>query len=248
MTIEHLSARPRKGLRFWCLTTIVIAALAALLYSVLVLTRPTALSASMPEPTDGPPWRHGSSTARFTVVVYADLECPFCQTYTPTLRAWVDAHPDVNLQWNHLPLAIHEPAAGDEARWVECVGERFGHARFWEAVQWVYQHTRGGGQGLPAGVSYPDESAVRECLKSDRPGAAVRLQAEQARHDGFDATPSLRLIDNKTSRSMSLTGPVSGDALLSAMDLLSSPENGMEAVADSRLSEAPQSSREENPK
>ncbi|CAD2254577.1 thioredoxin domain-containing protein [Xanthomonas arboricola] len=237
MTIEHLSARPRKGLRFWCLTTIVIAALAALLYSVLVLTRPTALSASTPEPTDGPPWRHGPSTARFTVVVYADLECPFCQTYTPILRAWVDAHPDVNLQWNHLPLAIHEPAAGDEARWVECFGERFGHARFWEAVQWVYQHTRGGGQGLPAGVSYPDESSVRECLKSDRPSAAVRLQAEQARHDGFDATPSLRLIDNQSNRSMNLTGPASGDMLLSALDLLSLPESDKEDGASPSISQ-----------
>ncbi len=100
----------------------------------------------------------------------------------------------------------------------------------------VYQHTRGGGQGLPAGVSYPDESAVRECLKSDRPGAAVRLQAEQARHDGFDATPSLRLIDNQSSRSINLTGPASGDMLLSALDLLSLPVSDKEDGASPSIS------------
>jgi hypothetical protein len=34
------------------------------------------------------------------------------------------------------------------------------------------------------------------------------------------ATPSLRLIDHTSKRSMLLTGPATGDALLSAFDLL----------------------------
>ncbi|WP_460996332.1 hypothetical protein, partial [Staphylococcus aureus] len=62
------------------------------------------------------------------------------------------------------------------------------------------------------------------CLNSERAGLAVRSQADQARKDGLDATPSLRLIDRDTDRSMTLTGPVVGDALLSALDLLASPE------------------------
>lgn len=27
----------------------------------------------------GPPWRHGPADARFTLTLYADLECPFCK-------------------------------------------------------------------------------------------------------------------------------------------------------------------------
>lgn len=42
-------------------------------------------SADLPHHS-GPPWRYGPGAARFTVIVYADLECPFCQSYTTELR------------------------------------------------------------------------------------------------------------------------------------------------------------------
>lgn len=186
-------------------------------------------SADLPHPS-GPPWRYGPGAARFTVIVYADLECPFCQSYTPELQQWIASQHDVNLQWHHLPLSIHQPAATQQALWVECAGEAIGHAGFWDAVSWVYAHTRGDGLGLPPGVAYPEhgspeqQQAVRACLASERPAAVVSAQAQEARQAGVDATPSLRLIDHASERSMLLSGPVIGDALLSALDLLSSPE------------------------
>ena len=39
----------------------------------------------------GPPWRYGRADARFTVVEYADLECPFCRAYFAVLKRWIDA-------------------------------------------------------------------------------------------------------------------------------------------------------------
>lgn len=185
---------------------------------------PVAVEQAAVEKAPGPPWRYGPVSARFTIIVYADLECPFCQSYTPVLRAWIDGHPDVNLQWHHLPLTTHEPAASEQARWVECVGETFGHARFWEAIAWVYQHTRGGGQGLPPGTAYPNDAAVQACLNSERPGQSVRQQADQARKDGLNATPTIRLVNRSIDRSMTLSGPIVGDALLSALDYLASDQ------------------------
>lgn len=221
------SSYQKKSWRVWWLAAASCVALAMLLWGFFDSPQPAdrvAVDQGSVEHASGPPWRYGPATARFTVIVYADLECPFCKSYTPVLRSWIDGHRDVNLQWHHLPLAMHEPAASEEARWVECVGEASGHARFWEAVAWVYQHTRGGGQGLAPGTAFPDDAAVQACLNSERAGLAVRSQADQARKDGLDATPSLRLIDRDTDRSMTLTGPVVGDALLSALDLLASPE------------------------
>jgi len=43
----------------------------------------------------GPPWRYGRADARFTVVEYADLECPFCRAYFAVLKRWIDEHPEV---------------------------------------------------------------------------------------------------------------------------------------------------------
>ncbi|MBJ7223556.1 MULTISPECIES: DsbA family protein [unclassified Brenneria] len=228
-SLPPLSSRSRRRRRTLFVTGAVLAAIliAALLAALLAGSRTPAakdVAVSVEQPPPGPPWRHGPVTARFTIVVYADLECPFCQAYVPVLRAWIDTQPDVNLQWHHLPLSLHEPAAGAAARWAECVGEAFGHARFWDAVIWFYQHTRGSGQGLSPGTEFPErDQAVSACLASEHPSLAVATQVSQARDDGIDGTPSLRLIDHDSQRTMTLAGPVVGDALLSALDLLASP-------------------------
>ncbi|MGV4935285.1 DsbA family protein [Serratia nematodiphila] len=169
-----------------------------------------------------PPWRYGKTDARFTLILYADLECPFCKSYYPVLKAWVDRHPEANLQWHHLPLAMHEPAASRQARLAECAGESEGPAAFWKAVTWIYQQTRSDGAGIPDDMQYPALTpAVRACLDSTRPEAIVQLQANEGSRDGVTATPTLKLSDNQNGHTLVLPGPVEGDALLSALDLLS---------------------------
>ncbi len=43
----------------------------------------------------GPPWRYGRLDARFTLIEYADLECPYCQAYFPELsECLANARPD----------------------------------------------------------------------------------------------------------------------------------------------------------
>lgn len=172
----------------------------------------------------GPPWRYGRLDARFTLIEYADLECPYCQAYFPVLKGWIDTNSEVNWQWHHLPLPMHEPAATRGARLAECAGEIGGRTAFWNAIAWVYQHTRGGGLGLPSGAQLPDTThPLRACLASTRPDAVIRTQVEEALQAGITATPTLRVLDNQTGMSLLLpAGPLEGDALLSAIDLLSS--------------------------
>jgi len=127
----------------------------------------------------------------------------------------------VNWQWHHLPLSMHEPAATAEARLAECAGETGGHATFWQAVAWLYSNTRGDGQGLPEGLRYPNLTpAMQGCLDSDRPDAVIRAQAVEAAQQGIAATPALQLRDRESGKTLLLHGPVEGDALLSAIDLL----------------------------
>lgn len=187
----------------------------------------------------GPPWRYGRMDARFTLTEYADLECPYCQAYFPILRRWIDANPDVNWQWHHLPLPMHEPAATQGARLAECAGETGGRTAFWNTVAWIYQHTLGDGRGLPAGAQPPGMTpALHECLASTRPDAAIRTQADEAAQAGIAATPTLRVIDNQTGKSLLLQGAVEGDALLSAIDLLASSSD--ESATAETLSEIPE--------
>lgn len=173
----------------------------------------------------GPPWQLGNADGRFTLTLYADLECPFCRAYLPRLKRWVSDNPDVALRWHHQPLAAHEPAASAEARLTECAAEAGGHTAFWQAVEWVYAHTRSDGQGLPDGLRYPDSStAIEQCMASERLDAVIRAQAEEATKSGVTATPSLRVQDRQTGQAILLQGPIEGDALLSAMDMLAADE------------------------
>ncbi|HBP0596747.1 TPA: DsbA family protein [Pseudomonas aeruginosa] len=187
----------------------------------------------------GPPWRHGPADARFTLTLYADLECPFCKAYYPALMAWIDAHPEASLRWHHLPLAMHDPEASRLARVAECAGEAQGHEAFFDAIAWLYQNTRGDGQGLPTDHAWPGlTTAMRTCLDSDRPAAIVRAQADEALRSGINATPTVRLEDSLTGRSLLLHGPVEGDALLSALDLVASEETVGPKASESPKSDA----------
>ncbi|HBP0660933.1 thioredoxin domain-containing protein [Pseudomonas aeruginosa] len=187
----------------------------------------------------GPPWRRGPADARFTLTLYADLECPFCKAYYPTLMAWIDAHPETSLRWHHLPLAMHDPEASRLARMAECAGEAQGHEAFFGAIAWLYQNTRGDGQGLPADLTWPGlTTAIQACLDSDRPAAIVRAQADEALRSGITATPTVRLEDSLTGRSLLLYGLVEGDALLSALDLVASEETVGPKASESPKSDA----------
>src|SRR3546814_15805230 len=95
--------------------------------------------------------------------------------YFPALKRWIDAHPEVNWQWHHLPLSMHEPAATAEARLAECAGATGGHATFWQAVAWLYSHTRGDGQGLPECLRYHDLTPAMQCRRErERHYAVIR--------------------------------------------------------------------------
>jgi protein-disulfide isomerase len=215
------------------IAAVLVIAGALLLGAVLVRwNEGVPMNAARPERTgadresSGPPWRYGRADARFTLVEYADLECPYCQAYFPVLKRWINRHPEVNWQWHHLPLPMHEPAATRESRLAECAGQTQGHAAFWDAVAWIYQHTRGEGRGLPDGAEYPGMTAtLRACLDSAAPPAAIEAQVREAAREHIASTPTLRLRDRQTGKTLMLYGPVEGDALLSAIDFLTTPEH-----------------------
>ena len=234
--IQVQAFRRRRRWHHW--PWILAAALVALLLIWLVSRSPSEPSPSSPTTVGtaqvaGPPWQMGNPEGRFTLTLYADLECPFCREYFPQLKRWVGENTDVALQWHHQPLAAHEPAASAEARLAECAAEAGGHAAFWQAVEWVYAHTRSDGQGLPDGLRYPGSTpAVEQCVASDRLDAAIRTQAAEATKSGVTATPTLRLLDRQTGQAILLQGPIEGDALLSAMDMLTAEDTTTATAAE----------------
>ncbi|MCW3664136.1 disulfide bond formation protein DsbA, partial [Burkholderia cenocepacia] len=67
------------------------AGLIALLLIWLVSRAPSEPASLAPAPVStaqvaGPPWQMGNAQGRFTLTLYADLECPFCREYFPQLK------------------------------------------------------------------------------------------------------------------------------------------------------------------
>lgn len=169
------------------------------------------------------PWLFGSASARWTITEFADLECPYCKTYTPELKRWVSQQPDVNLQWHHLPLQFHGPAAIHQARLVECAGVLVGADAFWRAVDQVFQRTRSNGQGFRGhlDVTGVDTRDLEDCAdKNFAVAQHIEMQIQEAASKGINATPTLLVTDNTTGKSVKLEGPADGATLLSTIDWL----------------------------
>ena len=170
----------------------------------------------------GPPCCMAGADARFTVVGYADLECPLPRVLRAVLKRWIDRQPGSSSGG----ITSRRPCTSPGIRlpthaWRSASGETGGHATFWQAVAWFYSNTRGDGQGPPEGLRYPDLTpAMQGCLDSERPDAVIRAQAAEAAQQGIAATPALQLRDRESGKTLLLHGPVEGDALLSAIDLL----------------------------
>ena len=169
------------------------------------------------------PWLFGSASARWTITEFADLECPYCKTYTPELKRWVNQQPAVNLQWHHLPLQFHGPAAIHQARLVECAGVLGGADAFWDAVDQVFQRTRGNGLGFRGHLDETgvDTRDLEDCAdKNFAVAQHIEMQIQEAASKGINATPTLLVTDNTTGKSVKLEGPADGPTLLSTIDWL----------------------------
>jgi protein-disulfide isomerase len=92
-------------------------------------------------PVKGSPAR-GGKAALVTLVVFSDLQCPFCSRVEPTLDALAQQYGDkLRIVWKHTPLPFHpraEPAAelAMEAR------AQKGDAAFWAAVDLLFANQR----------------------------------------------------------------------------------------------------------
>lgn len=169
---------------------------------------------------------YGNEEARFTLVEYSDLECPYCKRFHGTPKELVDSSSGlVNWQWKHLPLDIHNPVAAMEAQASECVANIAGNRAFWVFIQQVFDETKGGGQGAGdlTGIAREigvDEAAFRECVTSGRFRDKVAADLSQARELGVNSTPTTFIVDNFTGRNILLRGVQSPEALVSTIQRL----------------------------
>ncbi len=78
----------------------------------------------------------GNKDAAVTLVVFSDLQCPYCARHHDTIKTLAQKYPnDIRIVWRHFPLSFHEYAnAASNA--AECAGEQ---GKFWEFIDKAFE-------------------------------------------------------------------------------------------------------------
>jgi protein-disulfide isomerase/uncharacterized membrane protein len=144
----------------------------------------------------------GDPAAPYTVVEFADFECPHCGKFAPMLDELVKKQPKVRVLFKHYPLsnlcnpaissAFHENACG-AARGAECARLQ---GKFWEMDKVMFMNQQFLAESdllVMAEQVGLDVATFKTCLASPEADLAVRADADHGNKAGVDSTPSLFL-------------------------------------------------------
>jgi len=108
--------------------------------------RPALKLNDIPAPSNQEDHWRGSTDARYVMIEYSDLECPFCRRFHATAQQVLDDYSDqVAWVYRHLPLTSIHPRAQLEAEASECAAELGGREAFWTFVDAVFDRTKSNG-------------------------------------------------------------------------------------------------------
>ena len=166
---------------------------------------------------------YGNINARFTLVEFSDLECPFCKRFHDTPKKIVEASKGmINWQWKHLPLDFHNPAAKRQSLAAECVREQKGNKAFWVFLDDVFNKSRGNGQGvedlasLVSGVG-ANVTEAQKCISNGSYSDKIAEDIKQATNHGINGTPATFIVDNSTGRTQLLGGAQPPQAIMAVI-------------------------------
>jgi protein-disulfide isomerase len=198
-----------------------------------------AAYASAPKETPQGNHIYGELNARFTLVEFSDLECPYCKKFHSSPKDVVDASSGlVNWQWKHMPLAFHDPIATLQAHASECVADIAGNRAFWVYLQQIFDETRGNGQGagdllaLARGAGV-DEASFAACVEQGKHREQVAADIALAKGMGVNSTPVTFIVDNQTGRQVMLKGLQAPETIASSIQRMKKASDAL-SMRDTR--------------
>lgn len=91
----------------------------------------------------------GDKNARYSMIVYEDMECPFCQMFAEVPEKAIAKLKDVNYVSRANPLDFHMPMAAKQAVLAECIATEVGNDGYFAFTQNIFKNTLKNGKGLP---------------------------------------------------------------------------------------------------
>ncbi len=147
----------------------------------------------------------GNPEAPLSIVVYTDLECPFCKTFHSTMQKVADTYgKDGKVLWvyRHFPLEQLHPKAPKEAEATECAAELGGNQAFWDYTDKIFEITPSNNGLDPAQLPSiakeigVDQKKFDECLASGKYAGKVQSDYAEAVSAGGRGTPFSVIVSN----------------------------------------------------
>lgn len=188
-----------------------------------------AMAAKSARPVDSARDRiSGNAQAEVSVIVYTDLECPFCKRFEGTPeQAIAKFDGKANVVFRHYPLDFHGANAKRGAYYAECVGRQAGSKGFFAFVNDWFRLTISNGKGLERGEAQiwelalsagaKDLAALTACAKDPAVAQLVQDDMVDGTRSGITGTPGVIVRNNKTGLALSITGAVPAQALEQAI-------------------------------
>ncbi len=148
--------------------------------------------ALLPAPTVNPNDHvRGNANAKFTVIEYADFQCPYCAQFQQAMSALMK-EADVRWVYRHFPLKNH-PLAQKAAEASECAGEQ---GKFWEYSDALFAL-----KTPMTEKTFLDEAhalnldwlAFNMCLNTGKYAKAVEAQLQEGQSKKIQGTPTFYL-------------------------------------------------------
>ena len=170
----------------------------------------------------------GNQQAEVSVIVYDDLECPFCKRFAGTPeQAIAKFHGKANVVFRHYPLDIHGEIAKRGAYYAECVGRQAGSKAFFVFANDWFKLTNSNGKGLQRGdvqiaeiaksAGVKDLAALDACVRDPAVAQRVHDDKADATRSGITTAPGVIVRNNKTGLSLSTFGSVPVETLEQAI-------------------------------
>lgn len=166
---------------------------------------------------------YGNPNARFTIVEYSDLECPFCKQFHSTPKELVDASGgNINWEWQDFPLSMHGQVAMEGHYAAYCVNKHEGNRAFWVFIDQFFEKTGTNGQGvsdldglLVSVGANPGE--IKSCMRTNEPREALSNSLDKGTQRGVRGTPASFIVDNRTGNSHRLDGAQPAQSIASVI-------------------------------
>jgi len=166
----------------------------------------------------------GDMQADVSLIVYSDLECPYCKHFAKTPEQAIAGFAGkANVVFRHYPLPFHGEIAKRAAYYAECVGRQAGSKAFFGFVGDWFKLTKSNGQGLEGGdaqireiaqaAGAKDVAMLDACARDAAIAQLVEDDLADGTRSGVNGTPGTIIRNNKTGVSLAISGAVPAEVL-----------------------------------